>query len=128
MAGGTFGLGAKSVFINRGTITVTGTVSVEAPELGATGSVFDNARGAITNEGSFKVVNGTFVEGAGTEVGAPIHVKEDGALDGPHDIVAIYTGDRHSLASTSKDYTQQVAADATTMHLQTGPETSSPPT
>jgi hypothetical protein len=95
------------------------------------------------------VVNGTFNERAGTEVGAPIHVEEDGVLDvqgpgasdfefsggsingnttrslgvGPHDIVAIYTGDRHSLASTSKDYTQQVAADATSVHPQTGPET-----
>ena len=36
--------------------------------------------------------------------------------------LAIYTGDRHSLASTSKDYTQQVAADATSVHPQTGPE------
>ncbi len=27
------------------------------------------------------MVNGTFVEGAGTEVGAPIHVEEKGALD-----------------------------------------------
>ena len=42
---------------------------------------------------------------------------------GPHDIVAIYSGDRHSLASTSKDYSQEVAADATSVHLSAGPQT-----
>ena len=81
VAGGTFELDGKSVFINNGTITVTGTGSFEAPEVGAAGSIFDNARGNITNEGSFQVVNGTFVEGAGTEVGAPVHLGGEGALD-----------------------------------------------
>jgi Bacterial Ig-like domain (group 3) len=36
---------------------------------------------------------------------------------GLHDIVAFYVGDAHSLAATSKDYTQQIAADATTVRL-----------
>ncbi len=80
VAGGTFGLERKSVFINNGTITVTGTGSFEAPEVGAVGSIFDNARGNITNEGSFQVVNGTFVEGAGAEAGAPVHSGGDGGL------------------------------------------------
>ena len=81
VAGGTFELDGKSVFINNGTITVTGTGSFEAPEVGAAGSIFDNARGNITNEGSFQAVNGTIVEGAGTEVGAPVHLGGEGALD-----------------------------------------------
>ena len=36
---------------------------------------------------------------------------------GLHDIVAFYAGDAHSLAATSKDYTQQVAPDATIVRL-----------
>ena len=64
--------------INRGTIAVTGTVSRRGARSRCHGVRIRQRPGAITNEGSFKVVNGTFVEGAGTEVGAPIHVKEDG--------------------------------------------------
>ena len=81
VAGGTFGLEAKAVFINSGSITVSGAGSFEAPVVGASGSIFDNAGGHITNDGSFQVVNGTFVEGSGTEVGTPVHLENQGVLD-----------------------------------------------
>jgi hypothetical protein len=81
VAGGTFGLAGRSVLVNHGTIAVTGTGSFEAPEVGSQGSVFDNAGGRITNDGSFQVVNGTFVEGAGTEAGNPVRLEEQGTLD-----------------------------------------------
>lgn len=80
-AGGTFGLVGGAVLVNRGTISVTGAGSFQVPEVDLGPATFDNAGGAITNEGTFQVTNGTFVEGAGTETGTPIRLSASATLD-----------------------------------------------
>lgn len=81
VAGGTFGLVGKAVLVNHGTISVTGSGSFVVPEVNTAPATFSNASGSITNEGQFQVVNGTFVEGSGTETGTPVQLGGSAALD-----------------------------------------------
>jgi hypothetical protein len=80
-AGGTFALEGSSSLTNHGTISVTGSGNFDAPEVDTSGSTFDNAGGRIVDDGMFQVVNGTFIEGAGTEAGNPVHLSGNGVLD-----------------------------------------------
>ena len=52
-----------------------------APEVDTAGATFDNAGGTITNDGAFQVINGTFIEGAGTEAGSPVRLGGNAVLD-----------------------------------------------
>jgi Bacterial Ig-like domain (group 3) len=77
VADGTVSLVGRAELVNRGAVSVTGSGSLDVPQ----GTVFHNAGGTIYNQGTFQVDSGTFIEGAGTVSGIPVHLQDTGALD-----------------------------------------------